>query len=653
MDSDSDLFESADEEFDSDDNEDDSKRPTKNNGNTKDINVTDLVFESLTIKSKVDDSVSTKEHPSKTLERTEMQTNDNEQINTDKHEEIVACENNKCNQGNVDDNITHLNTKIFDENNANTILNETSSTGRPKPRVIDRKERPQRSREPKSKLGVKLGTKISSTKVEVNYDTFEELKKPVIDVSTETKKSEYGVPPRLVSCWEDTMSPQTKQPTEDKSPKLYSEKSDFNPDKNFWDNEADYMELPKEEKKENILPVLDKLADITNKEQSLGGGWGGWSNWGVSSLLSTATLGVSTLTSSVSQGISTVLESGIGVPDPEELARIHKEQKEKMVEQSDKQQEITVDKSLSQENSQIGFGFGNLVSGVTHITKLVEATGTNILTGGLDTLEVIGKKTMEVLQEGDPGLKKKRALLGINEKPVLSQILREAKDKAEEENKFLEEKHIARRPHYETIFDDYQGLVHLEALEMLSKQCDIKLGTLLETYKGSALTDMQETMAQIKELCELPDEDDDSEVNDIETVREKIDSAINDLNIQISYEHFLETWTDIDTWLQDTDTKPNENEVHEKAIESLAQLTAIAVEQFHKAGELLLVKERRSTVDEADSLVQLTITVTGVIGVVAGKFSEQLNSLANGAFSSECVNGLITNIFLEVIHIVH
>jgi len=43
-----------------------------------------------------------------------------------------------------------------------------------------------------------------------------------------------------------------------------------------------------------------------------------------------------------------------------------------------------------------------------------------VLTGGLDTLETIGKKTMEVLQEGDPGLMKKRAL--FSGKPVLSQV---------------------------------------------------------------------------------------------------------------------------------------------------------------------------------------------------------------------------------------
>ena len=66
------------------------------------------------------------------------------------------------------------------------------------------------------------------------------------------------------------------------------------------------------------------------------------------------------------------------------------------------------------------FGFSNLISGVSSITKLVETTGNKVLTGGLDTLETIGKKTMEVLQEGDPGLKKKRAL--FSDKIVLSHV---------------------------------------------------------------------------------------------------------------------------------------------------------------------------------------------------------------------------------------
>ena len=45
--------------------------------------------------------------------------------------------------------------------------------------------------------------------------------------------------------------------------------------------------------------------------------------------------------------------------------------------------------------------------------------------GGLDTLEVIGRKAMDVIQEGDPGLRRKRGFL-LNKKPNLSQVIRVA-----------------------------------------------------------------------------------------------------------------------------------------------------------------------------------------------------------------------------------
>ena len=48
-----------------------------------------------------------------------------------------------------------------------------------------------------------------------------------------------------------------------------------------------------------------------------------------------------------------------------------------------------------------------------------------VLMGGLDTLEVIGRKAMDVIQEGDPGLRRKRGFL-LNKKPNLSQVIRVA-----------------------------------------------------------------------------------------------------------------------------------------------------------------------------------------------------------------------------------
>lgn len=186
-------------------------------------------------------------------------------------------------------------------------------------------------------------------------------------------------------------------------------------------------------------------------------------------------------------------------------------------------------------SSYSSFGFGNIMSGVSSITKLVELTGSKVMTGGLDTLEAIGKKTMEVLQDGDPGLKKKRAFF-MNEmdKPILSQILREAKEKAETEERTIEERMLSRKVHFETLFDDYQGLVHLEALEILSKQSNLKIQQHLIEVDANELTSVQETLEEIKELCDLNDEGEEEKSE--EDFKNRLETACRDLGVEISYE---------------------------------------------------------------------------------------------------------------------
>lgn len=192
-----------------------------------------------------------------------------------------------------------------------------------------------------------------------------------------------------------------------------------------------------------------------------------------------------------------------------------------------------------ESQSYSSFGFGNLLSGVSSITKLVESTGSKVMTGGLDTLEAIGKKTMEVLQDGDPGLKKKRAFfMNDPDKPILSQILREAKEKAESEEKTLEERELARKIRFESLFDDYQGLVHLEALEMLSKQSNMKIQQHLIELNTNDLTSVQETLEEIKELCELDgnDGDEDDENKNDGNLKDRLKNACHDLGVNITYE---------------------------------------------------------------------------------------------------------------------
>ncbi|KAJ8922724.1 hypothetical protein NQ315_007759 [Exocentrus adspersus] len=404
-----------------------------------------------------------------------------------------------------------------------------------------------------------------------------------------------------------------------------------------WSNEG--WEIWESDSKEIMIPNPAK----TDNQSNLDPKWKGWSNWGVSSILSTATQSVSTLTSSVSQGLSTVastIESSIGAPEPAELALSNRAEKKSLP------AEIT--SSDHNNKNSMGFGLSNIGSLVSGVSKLVESTSTKVISGGLDTLETIGKKTMEVIQEGDPGLKKKRAFLNLEgEKPVLSQVLREAKEKAEQENKARQEKHFAKKVNYESIFDDHQGLVHLEALEMLSKQCDMKLQLLFESSSGDALMEIQETLAQVKELCELPNEEDEEQLS-LEELKERLASAVKELDVNITYDRLISMWEETECWLNNVNLSIcDENELHQQAVETLAQLTAIAVEQFHKAGELLLIKDHHSTADEADSLVQLTTTLTSLIGIAASKFSDKMNCKAVGDSNKESVNSLITNIFYE------
>ncbi|KOB57967.1 Uncharacterized protein OBRU01_25606, partial [Operophtera brumata] len=125
---------------------------------------------------------------------------------------------------------------------------------------------------------------------------------------------------------------------------------------------------------------------------------------------------------------------------------------------------------------------------------------------------------MEVLQDGDPGLAKKRAMLGLDsgDKPILSQVLREAKAKADEEDQLREVKREAKEIHYETLAADpdkrqdmketlqqVAGLVHLEALEMLSRQTSMRIEERIRAADTEKRQDMKETLQQVAEWLDL------------------------------------------------------------------------------------------------------------------------------------------------------
>ncbi|XP_015189002.1 PREDICTED: protein FAM114A2 isoform X2 [Polistes dominula] len=516
--------------------------------------------------------------------------------------------------------------------------------------------RPRRTTDGIKKLGArKLGTKIEKES-EIKCKTIEQnvIEKNLISTNVQENITSTNVISKepikgmniVSSKLSDTDDPEIDMPEELKSDKKFKEI--FKPQ--GWEKLGNSIELEEDLTEQKIQPVLDRLSmDDKDSDNSL---WSNWGNWGVSSLINTATVGVSTLTSHVSQGLS-LLEETINIPDTSESHMIENSQKEKEQDkETDEKEKTVISVKDSKENvsnlSQGTFGLSSFLYGVSSITKLVESTGSKVMSGGLDTLEAIGKKTMEVLQEGDPGLKKKKAFfMTEGNKPNLSQILREVKEKAESEEKTIEEKQLARKVHFESLFDDYQGLVHLEALEMLSKQCNIKIQSHLINLDTEDLVYLQETLEQVKELCDLDDDDENRPSKD-KDLKSRLADACQNLELAITYEQLDHVLNEAKSSSYLATPMSHTNlEIFQYAISTIAKFTAVSVERFHKTAELLLIKERRSTASEAEALVDLTHIITDEISLLATNFCNVLNEFIKMSNNSDSINANITTIFLE------
>jgi hypothetical protein len=67
---------------------------------------------------------------------------------------------------------------------------------------------------------------------------------------------------------------------------------------------------------------------------------------------------------------------------------------------------------------------------------------------------------------------------------------------------------------------------------MLSEQCNIKLQSVLLTSSGTALSQLQQSLQEVRDLCQLPD-DEDTEVEESDAVewREKLDLVTQRLGV--------------------------------------------------------------------------------------------------------------------------
>ncbi|XP_040296105.1 protein FAM114A2 [Bufo bufo] len=378
--------------------------------------------------------------------------------------------------------------------------------------------------------------------------------------------------------------------------------------------------------------------------------WGYWGNWG-KSLISSATATVATVGHGISSAIEKA-ESSLGVPSPVELSF-----RDQVEATEDARAEESSESKEAEGSSPITGALGFLSS----ISTAVQSTGKTVLTGGLDALEFIGKKTMDVIAEGDPGFKKTKGLMSRN--ATLSQVLREAKEKEEQRVSSDVTTETERRAHYGLLFDEYQGLAHLEALEMLSKESEGKVKSIVGSLSGDELADLKQELESLKEVFSMEEFDDDEEVEKAdEDFMEEISALFKELQISMRPEKLTNARKNAYSWMikveeedkvmgeedkTDPQRKSTIEDIHEFAIRSLAELTASAIEVFHKTSALILHGDTQvAAVSRGKALSQMTVALCKELSQLSKRMTTLLTT-AGASEKSDILNPLITGVFLE------
>ncbi|KAJ8266856.1 hypothetical protein GJAV_G00135460 [Gymnothorax javanicus] len=467
-------------------------------------------------------------------------------------------------------------------------------------------------------------------------------------------------------------SPQSSSPGEDSPTGSQGNDTDVAPTRKTR-KRPENKPLPEPE---DVVPHEPKAEDDPLKKSSepavAQGGWGYWGSWG-KSIMSTASATVA----SVGQGLSQVIEkaeTSLGIPSPVDVsAQVRAEEKEDGSSKSGDDSEEAVGASSP----------GGAMGMLTSLSSVVQSTGKTVITGGLDALEFIGKKTMDVIAEGDPGFKKTKGLM--TRTSTLSQVLREAKEREEKQTTEQVSAHSEKKAHYGMLFDEFQGLSHLEALEILSRETwagfdDVifwrQVKSVLTTMSGEELSQLKEELEEIKapfSLVEFDEEEEEERKDDdgMEFVKELSDALANlhlstsadklGRSIKKAYDGITEMSKPIEGPKQEGEEPEQKvldemeevkkftvEDIHSSAIRSLAELTARSIEQFHKVAELVLHSESVETtaLEQAKTLSQITVILCREISLLSKKFTSCLTTVGSNE-KGDVLNPLITGVFLE------
>ncbi|NXN20587.1 NXP20 protein, partial [Nycticryphes semicollaris] len=407
--------------------------------------------------------------------------------------------------------------------------------------------------------------------------------------------------------------------------------------------------------------------------------WGAWGTWG-KSLLSSAS---ATYASAAGHGITAVKEKAGTTLGIHNTSSASSETADPLAAETPMMKaEDSPDQSSSENIPSPSPGSRGMLSA---ITNAVQNTGKSVLSGGLDALEFIGKTTMNVLAESDPGFKRTKTLMART--VSLSQLLREAKEK--EKQRRAQQVTVERTAHYGLLFDEFQGLSHLEALEILSNESEAQIQSYLATLDGEQLETVKNDLIAIKEIF-VPKESDDEGVQAQKAdMGEEFVSVLTELLFELHVaatpdklnkarkkahewleETSFPTSVDVEEKLKEKSEEPGEDktdkedkidgdkpevnknktveEIYMLSIESLAEVTARCIEQLHKVAELILHGQEveKTAQDQAKVLTNLTSAMCNEVSCLSKKFSDSLTA-AGSSMKAEALNPIIDSVQLE------
>ncbi|KHN80867.1 85/88 kDa calcium-independent phospholipase A2 [Toxocara canis] len=313
---------------------------------------------------------------------------------------------------------------------------------------------------------------------------------------------------------------------------------------------------------------------------------------------------ISGAVAAVGEGISNVVESSLGLPSPEEMVKRQiEESKQKQV-----NEEVNVGQSL----------FGGFITGI----------GSNLVTGSLDVLESLGKKTFEKLTVQREGSARRRLIFEQDEGQNLSDVLKglrgsqrteqnmNASDSSPESN---------RETTFIDLFEKYGGLVHLEGLEMLSENF----------LKRLPIEKRREVQSIMKEALSegLVDSHEDEDFS------AQLNRVLATIGLPYNGSNLIECEKRCRQRCQMLSMDPRI--AFTDFLEIVAELTANSVETMHKLGQLMLIGVRRPS---EKSVCELLALIGRRISFFSNEYADHLNSMNDNIDS---VEELVTTVFLS------